>query len=126
MIRPFKGKGINSAIITGIIAADTAVRFGISRRAFRRYEKQCAFITRDYPYGRLVRLTAKLISKKLSLAPVIRFAKKNERFRWALTKSVSGGATYREIVHCCLRPGIALGLLAVFISAPFKRGADTP
>jgi flavin-dependent dehydrogenase len=122
MIRPFKGKGINSAIITGIIAARTAVETGISRGAFRRYEKECAFITRDYPYGRFVRFAAKLISKKLSMGPVIRFAKENEKFRWALTKSVSGGATYREIVLRCLRPGIALGLLGAFLSAPFRHG----
>ena len=124
MIRPFKGKGINSALITGISAARTAVKLGVSRRAFRQYARECAFITRDYPYGRLVRFIAKLLSKKLSLAPAIRLARKNEGFRWALTKSVSGGATYREIVFRCISPGIVLGLLSSLLAAPFRRGGD--
>jgi len=121
MIRPFKGKGINSAVITGGIAACTAVKHGISRRAFRNYQIECNFIIRDYPYGRFVRFMAKLLSKKLSLGPVIRYAGRNEEFRWALTKSISGGATYRDIVLRCLRPDIALGLLGAYLSAPFHR-----
>ena len=126
MIRPFKGKGINSALITGISAARIAVEKGVSSRAFRQYAKECAFITHDYPYGRLVRFVAKLLSKSLSLVPVIRFARKNEGFRWALTKSVSGGATYRRIVLRCMRPGIALGLLGALLAAPFTRKRSSP
>ena len=121
MIRPFKGKGINSAIITGTSAARTAVKHGISRQAFRRYERDCAFIIRDYPYGRFVRYMAKLLSKKLSLGPAIRLAGRNDEFRWALTKSVSGGATFRDIVFRCLRPGTALRMLGAYLSAPFHK-----
>jgi len=121
MIRPFKGKGINSAVITGIMAAKTAFHYGISKRAFRHYQNECAFITRDYPYGRFVRLAVKLISRRLSLGPVIRLAERNETFRWALTKSISGGATYREIVKRCLRSSIPFRLLGGFITWPFRK-----
>ena len=125
LMRSFKGKGINSAVITGALAARTAVNVGISRRAFRQYERLCAFLTRDYLYGRLVRRITILVSHRLSLGPEIRFAKKNSTFRWALTKSVSGGAPYREIVRRCLRPSVALGLLGSFLFWPLRhRGGN--
>lgn len=121
LMRPFKGKGINSAIITGALAARTAVINGISKHAFRNYQRQCAFLINDYPYGRFMRGVTNFISHQLSLGPVIRFAKKNDVFRWALTKSVSGGAEFREIVRRCFRPGVAFGLLGNFVTWPFRR-----
>lgn len=120
LIRPFKGKGINSAMITGALAARTAATVGVSRRAFREYGKRCRFITRDYPYGRFVRVVTYFITHRLSLGPVMRFAKRNPSFRWALAKSVSGGATYRDILRRCLRPKVILGLLWEFLTWPFR------
>lgn len=121
LMRPFKGKGINSAVMTGAIAARTAATIGISRRAFRRFSRECRFITRDYPYGRFVRAVAYMLSHSFGLGPLISYARRNESFRWALGKSVSGGAPYREIVARCLNPKVPLGILREFICWPFRR-----
>ncbi len=45
-LRPFKGKGINTAIITGLRAADAMLAHGVSRRAFTNYRKACADLLR--------------------------------------------------------------------------------
>src|SRR5918911_4096008 len=38
-LRPFKGKGINTAIITGVRAGQTMLEHGVSKRAFENYRK---------------------------------------------------------------------------------------
>jgi flavin-dependent dehydrogenase len=121
LIRPFKGKGINSAIITGALAANVATTIGISKRAFTHYKRDCNFIIRDFPYGQFVRLMTNFISHQLSLGPIIRLAKKNKHFRWAIAMAVTGGATYRAILAKCLRPSVLFGMIASFISWPFRR-----
>ncbi len=54
--RPFKGKGINSAVITGIRAAEAIVKHGCSVTAFKEYLASCAELTQDIPYGRILRI----------------------------------------------------------------------
>ncbi|MBA3805832.1 MAG: NAD(P)/FAD-dependent oxidoreductase, partial [Acidobacteria bacterium] len=50
-LRPFKGKGINTAIITGIRAAETMLEHGVSERGLQQYRRACADLRKDYHYG---------------------------------------------------------------------------
>jgi flavin-dependent dehydrogenase len=121
LIRPFKGKGINSAVISGEAAARTAANVGVSRRAFRRYQDECNYILKDYFYGQLARRTANFVSHQFGMGPLIRFARHNADFRWALAMSVTGGATYKRIIRRCLKPSVLFGLLGGMIAWPFRR-----
>ncbi|MBI3945493.1 MAG: NAD(P)/FAD-dependent oxidoreductase [Armatimonadetes bacterium] len=106
LVRPFKGKGINSAIITGGLAAVTMVERGVSAEAFRSFHRRCAEITGDMPYGRLVRRLAHLTSHHFSLDPVVRLAEKSPALREVLFDCVSGRESYRRIV--CRRGNLPL------------------
>lgn len=114
LMRPFKGKGINSAIITGIYAAKTIMNKGISKEAFSEFEKNCEFLIKDLWYGRFVRLFTYFSSKYLSLDPLLKYAEKNDTFRQALFEAVSGQNTYKNIVLTSLKPQISLGLFLEF------------
>jgi len=49
LLRPFKGKGVNTGILTGMRAARTILDVGISRRAFEDFSAKCRDITADLP-----------------------------------------------------------------------------
>jgi len=110
LIRPFKGKGINSAVITGKIAGETIVREGISEDAFRMFEQRCQDLIGDLWYGRFIRWLVVFLSWTFSLDPIIDLANRNATLRQALFDSVSGHDTYRHIVRSCLKPGILFGI----------------
>ncbi len=122
LIRPFKGKGINSAIVTGRFAGETIMREGISEEAFRSFQDRCGELTGDLWYGRLVRFLVVFLSGTLSLDPIIEFAERNVKLRKALFNSVSGHDTYHNIVMSCLRPRILFGLFWSYLKAFFTRG----
>ena len=98
LVRPFKGKGINSAITTGMLAAQTMMQEGVSAEAFRAFRRRCQDITGDMPYGRLVRALARLASHQFSMEPVVRLAGNDALLRDLLFDCVSGRETYRHIV----------------------------
>jgi flavin-dependent dehydrogenase len=102
LVRPFKGKGVTSAIITGGHAAMTLFEDGISARAFDAFARRCAEITGDLWYGRMMRRLAWTTGHRFSFDPVIRQAEENPALRALLFDCVSGGDTYRNIVR---RPG---------------------
>src|SRR5450756_2990749 len=56
LVRAFKGKGVTSAIQTGIRAAQVILRNGISTDAFRAYHTANQDILEDLPYGRFMRI----------------------------------------------------------------------
>jgi flavin-dependent dehydrogenase len=95
--RPFKGKGINSAIITGIQAAEVIVSHGISKTAFQNYLKSCCTLTDDIPYGKGLRFLTNFGSKCRLLDSVFEIAKEEEPLRKALFNIVSGHETYKKI-----------------------------
>ena len=94
--RPFKGKGINSAVITGIKAADVIVNHGISKEAFQKYLKSCSELTDDIPYGKIVRYLTIQSSKHGLLDGIIEIAKKEHAMRKAFFNIVSGQETYKK------------------------------
>lgn len=95
--RPFKGKGINSALITGINAARVMVEHGISRKAFTKYLEYCQELRADIPYGIIFRELVLLGLKLKLLNKIIAGAKYNPRLKQAFFDIVSGQNTYRNI-----------------------------
>jgi flavin-dependent dehydrogenase len=99
LVRPFKGKGVNSALQTGTWAAQTMLTAGISAGAFREYHQLCRDITDDLPYGKAMRAVTIGISKWHLLNLVIALAEQDADLRHMLFGAVSGHQMYREIVR---------------------------
>lgn len=95
LIRPFKGKGINSALITGISAAHAIVQEGISRAAFNHYLNACHELTCDIIPGKALRVLAKLATRFRLLDAAFEVAKKDPNLQAAIFSIVSGHKTYR-------------------------------
>jgi flavin-dependent dehydrogenase/ribosomal protein S18 acetylase RimI-like enzyme len=102
-LRPFKGKGINTAIITGIRAAHTMLEHGVSERALQNYRRACADLRGDYHYGVVVRRLM-LMGARLFLDPMIDVGKVDPLMYDALFDSVSGHDSYRNIISRSLKP----------------------
>ena len=102
-LRPFKGKGINTALVTGLRAADAMLAHGVSRRAFTHYRKSCADLLGDHTYGVLVRRLM-LMSARVFLDPLIDIGKTDPVMYDALFDSVSGHDSYRNIISRSLKP----------------------
>lgn len=120
LVRPFKGKGINSAVITGDLAAGAIVHAGVSTQAFRGFWRQCRAITGDLWYGRLVRALAKLGSRSSFMERLVFSARRDPALRRLLFECVSGRETYRRIV---LRKGnltLSARLAAEYIRSLFS------
>ncbi len=94
--RPFKGKGINSAIVTGIKAADTMVGIGISKQAFEAYRSECCELTDDIPYGKALRFFANLAKRWGFMGSVLEVAETEPALRQVLFNIVSGHETYKK------------------------------
>ena len=112
LVRPFKGKGITSAAQTGIRAASTILDLGVSEQVFRHYYAACAEITHDIWYGRAIRFLARLVSKRLSLDPILQQARRDADLQRALYLCVSAQDTYRNIVHKSPRLRLLTGCIA--------------
>lgn len=109
-LRPFKGKGINTAVVTGIAAAEAMLAHGVSRAAFAEYRKACADLLGDYVYGVWVRRLM-LAGARTFLDPLIDVGKTDPVMYDALFDSVSGHASYRDIIRRLLRARLARKVL---------------
>ena len=116
LVRAFKGKGITSAVITGIRAAETILQSGISEGAF--YNQYCSLnkdITQDLPYGQAMRHFTIFLAHYHLLDPVLRAAKQNPALQSALFDAVSAHAPYRKVIQQSLRPEIILAVLRTWL-----------
>ncbi|HEX8845704.1 MAG TPA: GNAT family N-acetyltransferase [Pyrinomonadaceae bacterium] len=102
-LRPFKGKGINTAIITGVRLAETMLAHGVSKKALDNYRKSCGDLLDDYRYGVVVRRLM-LMGSRLFLDPMIDVGKTDPLMYDALFDSVSGHESYRNIIKRSLKP----------------------
>jgi flavin-dependent dehydrogenase/ribosomal protein S18 acetylase RimI-like enzyme len=105
-LRPFKGKGINTAIITGVRVAEAMLAHGVSRAAFREYKRSCRDLLGDHSYGVAVR-HAMLWGARLFLDALIDVGKTDPVMYDALFDSVSGNDSYRNIIRRSLQPRLA-------------------
>jgi len=120
LVRAFKGKGVTSAVQTGIRAAETMLKAGISARAFHaHYREANREIIQDLPYGRLMRLLAIGLAQSGLLDRILRAARREPRLQIALFDAVSGRTAYREV----LRNSLSLSSLAAITRAAIPLGS---
>lgn len=123
LVRAFKGKGVTSAVLTGIRAAQTMVRHGISRAAFHAHYRQAnRDILSDQRYGQLVRLLVILAARWGMLDPVLQAAERDPQTRAALFGAVSAHTYYRQILARLLRRGPVWHLLRAYATAMWPGG----
>ena len=117
LVRAFKGKGVTSAMLTGIRAAQTILQAGISAQAFERhYRPANRDILHDLPYGRVMRLLTILLARYGLFGPVLRAARQDADVRAALFNAVSAHAPYRQVLIQALRPRPLLAVLRALFS----------
>jgi flavin-dependent dehydrogenase len=121
LVRPFKGKGINSAAITGIRVAETIMKDGISREAFRKYAARCRGLTGNILFGKLAQWLSLFVGHTFGIVPLVEFARSNEEFRRALHGAVSGTVDYRDVLLTCVRPDIAFGITRSYAQRAVRR-----
>jgi flavin-dependent dehydrogenase len=116
LVRAFKGKGVTSAVQTGIRAAHTILEAGITQRAFAdHYRRSNNDILRDLPYGQGMRHVTRLMARSGLFAPVLRAARREPSLRAALFDAVSAHAPYAEVLAQTLRPAPALAVLRALL-----------
>lgn len=107
LVRAFKGKGVNSACLSGFWAADVILKHGVSRDAFaEHYGRACQEILTDLPYGRVVRRMVKTGRRLGLLDRLILVAQNEPALQAALFDAVSGNQPYRNIVRSLMRPAL--------------------
>lgn len=99
LVRAFKGKGITSAIQTGLRAADVILNQGISARVFQAYVDANQDIIRDLPYGQWMRRLVILASRFGLMHVVLRAAEQDAGLRQALFNAVSAHRPYQEVIR---------------------------
>ncbi len=112
LVRAFKGKGVTSAIMTGIRAAHTILQVGISQTAFaHHYQVANDDIISDLPYGHGIRLLTMLLARSGLFRAVLRAARQEPIARSALFDAVSAHAPYRQVLVQMLHPRAVLATL---------------
>lgn len=123
LVRAFKGKGVTSAITTGIRAAEVILRHGISAAAFQAYHAANSDITRDLPYGQVMRRLTILAARLNLLDIVLRAAESEPGLRQALFDAVSAHRSYRDVIAEGLSPASVRALAAALGRAALSRPA---
>ncbi len=116
LLRPLKGKGINTGILMGLRAAETMMDVGISEQAFDDLYRSCRDITSEYKYGLFLRWLYRTVRRLRRMHVVIDIAAREPQLAWVFHGMVSGEGSYRQLVRkTALRPlllaRIAAGLL---------------
>lgn len=115
LMRPLKGKGINTGILMGIRAANTMMEVGVSDRAFDALYRSCRDITREYKYGLALRWLYRTARRLGRMGAVIEVAKREEKLHHLFHGMVSGEDSYKTLVrrtavHPLLLARVALGI----------------
>ncbi|MBI5375760.1 MAG: GNAT family N-acetyltransferase [Candidatus Schekmanbacteria bacterium] len=120
-MRPFKGKGINVAVTTGIRAADAIINYGVGKDSFDKYELSCKDLLDDYIYGAMVRTICNKASG-LFMSYLMNVALVNPIIYDALFDSVSGQRAYKDIMKSILRPEFVKKSASIILKKYIKRG----
>jgi flavin-dependent dehydrogenase len=110
LVRAFKGKGVTSAIQTGVRAAHVILREGISAGAFQVYQRANQDILEDLPYGHFMRILTITASRLGLMDTALVAAEADPRLRQALFDAVSGHRPYRSVVRSILSPAALVAL----------------
>lgn len=125
IIRAFKGKGVNTALITGIRAAEVMMDIGISKEAFRDYYDSFSDITGDLPYGKAVRRFATFSAHLGLFSAMIRLAKEDKDLKMALFHSVAGSKMFKRIIFDSLNVRLCWEIVKIFIFWSLKQFSFT-
>lgn len=120
-MRPFKGKGINTAIITGIKAAETILYKGITKRAFQDYKTECQNLTEDHRFGTIARSMCRFCKNTKLFDSIIDLAKTDLSLYDILYQCISGETLYRDILKKISNPILLWQLSISIIRNKFKR-----
>ncbi len=112
LVRAFKGKGVTSAVQTGIRAAQVLLDAGIGDEALRAFHAANNDIVSDIPFGRVMRRVTVGASRLGLMGRVLLAAQRDTRLREALFDAVSAQRPYREVVRKLLSPSLPRALLA--------------
>jgi flavin-dependent dehydrogenase len=112
LVRAFKGKGVTSAVLTGIRAANVILNHGISEACFSHYYNVAnQDIIRDFPFGRMMRVLTILMSRMQLFDPVLQAGKKNQDLNNALLDAVSAHDSYRNVFLNVMKPQVVGSIL---------------
>ncbi len=117
LVRAFKGKGVTTAVTTGIRAAETILHYGISDWALKdRYYSMNKDIIQDLPYGQAMRYFTIFLTRYRLLDPVIRAAKNNPLLQDALFDAASAHAPYKNVIKQGLHLNIIWAVLRSWVN----------
>jgi flavin-dependent dehydrogenase len=122
LLRPLKGKGINTGLITGMAAAKTMMDVGISKHAFSQFYRDCQHITDEFAYGRFLRRLYRLSQRLDVLDTVLELAGREPLLYRAFYDMVSGEGSYKDVVLRSARPRLALKLVDAIVRDRFRAG----
>lgn len=120
LVRAFKGKGVTSAIQTGMRAARVILEEGISAHAFQRYREANRDIIDDLPYGRAMRHLTILASRFGLMDTILRAAEADASLRHALFNAVSAHRPYRDVIHEGFSTASVRAMIAAVLSSPSR------
>ncbi len=125
LVRPFKGKGVTTACVTGHLAAKTMMDRGISRQALEGFQRQCRELVEDIFFGRLVRLMVGAVRGSGTVDEMIRQARRDEGIRNAMYCCVSGEGAYKTMLAGTVSLGraarVGKTVLGSLLSLPFRQ-----
>jgi hypothetical protein len=115
LVRAFKGKGVTSAIQTGLRAAQVILGSGISEHAFRAYLAANQDIIADLPYGQAMRRVTILAARLGAMGFILRAAEADPGLRRALFDAVSAHRSYQAVVMEGISPASVWAVLGVMV-----------
>ena len=118
LVRAFKGKGVTSAVQTGIRAARVILEEGISAGAFRAYHAANQDILEDLPYGRFMRILTIAASRIGLMDLALVAAETDPSLRQALFNAVSGYSPYKPVILSSLSPKTLLAFARALTHTP--------
>lgn len=121
LVRPYKGKGINTAISAGVMIAEMMLDKGISKKAFERFYRKNSNLIEECFYGWHLRTFLKVGVKLRLIDPVIKLGRMDLRLYWALYNIVSGSRSYKDTVKDALSLRLLLRLARSVITYPFNK-----
>jgi flavin-dependent dehydrogenase len=121
LVRAFKGKGVTTAILTGLRAARTILEVGISAAALQSCYAANRDIIDDLPYGQAMRRFTILASRFGLMDSIFRAAEEESRLRQSLFDAVSGHGSYREVIRKSLAPASVAKIAAMLMRQVFSR-----
>lgn len=115
LVRAFKGKGVTSAIKTGLRATNAILNHGISADAFQAYRLGNRDIIQDLPYGQLMRRFTILASRFGFMNLILKAAEQDTSLQKALFNAVSARGPYSQVIRQALSSSALKAMLSTLV-----------